>query len=59
MHFQQLLQELTNHLHLANSMPSFAIAEKAAVYLRKNYAKKVTYEDLGSALRFHPNHIAR
>jgi hypothetical protein len=35
MHFQQLLQELSNHLHLANSMPSFAIAEKAAVYLRK------------------------
>ncbi|WP_160724310.1 AraC family transcriptional regulator [Bacillus sp. USDA818B3_A] len=57
--FQQLLQELSNHMHLANSMPAFAVAEKAAVYLRKNYAQKVTYEDLGRALRFHPNHIAR
>ncbi|MBT2727336.1 helix-turn-helix transcriptional regulator [Bacillus sp. ISL-75] len=57
--FQQLLQELSNHLHLANSMPALAVAEKAAVYLRKNYAKKITYEDLGHALRFHPNHIAR
>ncbi|MEH7482636.1 AraC family transcriptional regulator [Neobacillus drentensis] len=57
--FQQLLQELSNHMHLANSMPVFAVAEKAAIYLRKNYAKKITYEDLGRALRFHPNHIAR
>ncbi|PLS05607.1 helix-turn-helix domain-containing protein [Neobacillus cucumis] len=57
--FQQLLQELSNHMHLANSLPAFAVAEKAAVYLRKNYAKKVTYEDLGQALKFHPNHIAR
>jgi len=57
--FQQLLQEISNHMHLANSLPSYAVAEKAAVYLRKNYAKKVTYEDLGHALRFHPNHIAR
>jgi YesN/AraC family two-component response regulator len=40
-------------------MPAFAVAEKAAVYLRKNYAQKVTYEDLGHALSFHPNHIAR
>jgi AraC-like DNA-binding protein len=57
--FQQLLQELSTHTKLSNSMPAFAVAEKAAVYLRKNYAKKVTYEDLGHALRFHPNHIAR
>lgn len=57
--FQQLLQEISNHMPLSNSMPAFAVAEKAAVYLRKNYAKKVTYEDLGQALRFHPNHIAR
>ena len=57
--FQQLLQELSNHMHLASSMPALAVAEKAAVYLRKNYAKKVTYEDLGRELRFHPNHIAR
>ncbi|MCM3727186.1 AraC family transcriptional regulator [Neobacillus cucumis] len=57
--FQQLLQELSNHLHLANSLPAFAVAEKAAVYLRKNYAKKVTYESIGRALKFHPNHIAR
>jgi YesN/AraC family two-component response regulator len=40
-------------------MPAFAVAEKAAIYLRKNYAQKITYEDLGYALRFHPNHIAR
>src|SRR4051812_37493165 len=57
--FQQLLQELSNQIHLAKSLPAFALAEKAAIYLRKNYAKKVTYEDLGRALRFHPNHIAR
>ncbi|MDR4945347.1 helix-turn-helix domain-containing protein [Neobacillus cucumis] len=57
--FQQLLQELSNHMHLANSLPALAVAEKAAIFLRKNYAKKVTYKDLGRALRFHPNHIAR
>ena len=57
--FQQLLQELSTHTKLANSMPAFAVAEKAAIYLRKNYAQKITYEDLGHALRFHPNHIAR
>lgn len=57
--FQQLLQELSMHTKLANFMPAFAVAEKAAIYLRKNFDKKVTYEDLGHALRFHPNHIAR
>lgn len=57
--FQQLLQELSNHMHLDTSLPVFAVAEKAAIYLRKNYAKKVTYEELGYALSFHPNHIAR
>jgi AraC-like DNA-binding protein len=57
--FQQLLQELSTHMKSANPMPALAVAEKAAFYLRKNYAQKVTYEDLGHALRFHPNHIAR
>lgn len=57
--FQQLLQELTNQTNFTKTLPSLAIAEQAAAYLRRNYQKKVSYQELGRALRFHPNHIAR
>jgi AraC-like DNA-binding protein len=57
--FQQLLQELC--MHTAADTPSQAavVAERAAEFLRKNYYRKINYRDLGEALRFHPNHIAR
>lgn len=57
--FQQLLQELSSNTHISKSLPSLAIAEQAAAYLRKNYQKKISYQKLGEVLRFHPNHIAR
>ncbi|WP_099159515.1 helix-turn-helix transcriptional regulator [Virgibacillus ndiopensis] len=57
--FQQLLQELAANNYLDRSLPSVAIAEKAAAYLRRNYTTKISYKALGRALQFHPNHIAR
>ncbi|MFT4414844.1 helix-turn-helix transcriptional regulator [Fredinandcohnia humi] len=57
--FQQLLQELSSEANVSKSLPSLAVAEQAAAYLRRNYQKKIGYEELGKALRFHPNHIAR
>lgn len=57
--FQQLLQELSNNTKLSQSLPSLAIAEQAAAYLRKNFQRKVSYQELGEVLNFHPNHIAR
>ncbi len=57
--FQQLLQELSNNTFIEQSLPSVVVAEKAAAYIRKNYQQKITYQKLGEALLFHPNHIAR
>lgn len=57
--FQQLLNVLSEHAQLEKMMPSLAVAEQAAAYIRKNYRKKITYAALGEALSFHPNHIAR
>lgn len=57
--FQQLLQEMSIYMQVDTSLPSVMIAEKAAEYLRKNYRKKISYQELGEALSFHPNHIAR
>ncbi|MBS4219140.1 helix-turn-helix transcriptional regulator [Bacillus sp. FJAT-49711] len=57
--FQQLLQELSNTNHLAKSSPSMAVAEQAASFLRKNFANKINYKELGESLSYHPNYIAR
>lgn len=57
--FHQLLQEIANTAQLEHHLPSLAIAERAAAYLRKHYFRKVTYKELGKVLRYHPNHIAR
>ncbi|MBS4200563.1 helix-turn-helix transcriptional regulator [Bacillus sp. FJAT-49732] len=57
--FQQLLQELANTNNLAKSSPSMAVAEQAASFLKKNFAKKINYKELGESLCYHPNYIAR
>ncbi|MCJ8007435.1 helix-turn-helix domain-containing protein [Lederbergia wuyishanensis] len=59
MQFQQLLQELANKNHWAKSSPALAVAEQAASFLRKNFAKKINYKELGESLSYHPNYIAR
>lgn len=58
-HFQQLLQEISRITNMKKALPSLAVAEQAADYLRKNYQRKISYKELGEALNFHPNHIAR
>lgn len=57
--FQRLLQEIATHSDLSQMLPSLAVAEQAAAYIRKHYQSKISYEILGEELRFHPNHIAR
>lgn len=57
--FQQLLQELCAHAATETLSPAATVAERAAEFLRKNYYRKINYRDIGKALRFHPNHIAR
>jgi YesN/AraC family two-component response regulator len=57
--FQQFLQRLALQTNVSKSLPSLAVAEQAAAYLRKNFREKISYQSLGEALRFHPNHIAR
>ncbi|MEK3888121.1 helix-turn-helix transcriptional regulator [Bacillus sp. FSL K6-3431] len=57
--FQQLLQELASTTHLEKSLPTLAVAEQAADYLRRNFSRKVSYKELGESLCYHPNHIAR
>jgi AraC-like DNA-binding protein len=57
--FQQFLQQLALQTNVSKSLPSLAIAEQATAYIRKNHSKKISYQTLGEALNFHPNHIAR
>ncbi|WP_188454900.1 helix-turn-helix domain-containing protein [Virgibacillus oceani] len=57
--FQELLLELAANQDADRLLPSVALAEKAAAYLRRNYTNKVSYQELGRVLQFHPNHIAR
>lgn len=57
--FQQLLQELSSLNQFEHSLQSVTIAEEAAAFIKKNFTRKIGYQELGKELSFHPNHISR
>jgi AraC-like DNA-binding protein len=56
---QEILMMLNAHHHPEHDLSFQKVAEKSAAYLRQNYNRPITYEQLGETLHFHPNYIAR
>ncbi|GGG06471.1 helix-turn-helix transcriptional regulator [Paenibacillus abyssi] len=57
--FQEVLQHLSASVERPLPSPSAACAEQAAAYLRQHYKEKLTAQQLGDHLNFHPVYIAR
>lgn len=57
--FQEILQDLNRSQNKKASSTIMQIAEKAVIFLQKNYKNPLTYEKLGYALNFHPTYVTR
>jgi YesN/AraC family two-component response regulator len=58
--FQGILEDLMVQGHNSSYSPAArAVAEEAALFIRKNYAQPLAYQDLSNSLKFHPTYIAR
>ncbi|MGP4041120.1 helix-turn-helix transcriptional regulator [Gracilibacillus sp. D59] len=57
--FQQLLFQISQNVTHQTNSHDLIIAEQAAGYLKNQLSQKISYQDLGSFLGYHPNHIAR
>lgn len=59
---QQLFHELLSQLQLgereAADSPHYAVAERAAAYLKSRYKENIDYRRLSEALHFHANYIS-
>ncbi|WP_123042395.1 helix-turn-helix domain-containing protein [Cohnella candidum] len=56
--FHELLLQLQQEAEPPSDSPHYAVAEKAAAFLRDHYREEVGYRRLSEALHFHANYIS-